>query len=93
MDRQELAQQLLARATEQGIEVIRPDGLFNRSPENVLEIALEAEMEEHFGHRYSGRDNSVRVVCMVVLRILNLNVRPALQVHPRARLHRRFGEA
>ncbi|MET3919997.1 transposase-like protein [Arthrobacter sp. UYEF20] len=58
MDQQELAQQLLAQAREQGIELVGPGGLLNRLTKNVLETALEAEMDEHLGygkHDVSGR--------------------------------------
>jgi len=58
VDQQELAQQLLAQAREQGIELVGPDGLLNRLTKNVLETALEAEMDEHLGyerHDVSGR--------------------------------------
>ncbi|WP_425547135.1 transposase [Arthrobacter humicola] len=50
MDQQELAQQLLAQAREQGIELVGPGGLLNRLTKNVLETALEAEMDEHLGY-------------------------------------------
>jgi transposase-like protein len=58
VDQQELAQQLLAQAREQGIDLVGPDGLLNRLTKNVLETALEAEMDEHLGyekHDVSGR--------------------------------------
>ncbi|MDF9751598.1 IS256 family transposase [Arthrobacter sp. ES3-54] len=58
MDQQELAQRLLAQAKEQGIDLVGPDGLLNRLTKNVLETALEAEMDEHLGygkHDVSGR--------------------------------------
>jgi Transposase, Mutator family len=58
MDQQELAQQLLAQAREQGIDLVGPDGLLNRLTKNVLETALDAEMDEHLGyekHDVSGR--------------------------------------
>lgn len=58
LDQQELAQQLLAQAKEQGIDLVGPDGLLNRLTKNVLETALEAEMDEHLGyekHDVSGR--------------------------------------
>jgi hypothetical protein len=45
VDQQELAQQLLAQATEQGNDLVGPGGLLNRPTKNVLETALEAEME------------------------------------------------
>jgi hypothetical protein len=43
VDQQELAQQLLAQAREQGIDLVGPDGLLNRLTKNVLETALEGE--------------------------------------------------
>jgi putative transposase len=58
VDQQELAQQLLAQAKEQGIDLVGPDGLLNRLTKNVLETALEAEMDQHLGyekHDVSGR--------------------------------------
>jgi putative transposase len=58
-DTQELAQQLLEQAQEQGVELIGPDGLLNKLTKNVLETALEAEMTEHLGYdKYdpAGRD-------------------------------------
>lgn len=58
VDQHELAQQLLAQAREQGIELVGPDGLLNRLTKNVLETALEAEMEDHLGyekHDVAGR--------------------------------------
>lgn len=50
VDQQELAQQLLAQAREQGIVLVGPDMLLNRLTKNVLETALEAEMDEHLGY-------------------------------------------
>ena len=50
VDQQELAQQLLAQARAQGIVLVGPDGLLNRLTKNVLDTALEAEMDEHFGY-------------------------------------------
>jgi putative transposase len=50
VDQHELAQQLLAQAKEQGIELVGPGGLLNRLTKNVLETALEAEMDEHLGY-------------------------------------------
>ena len=61
VDQQELAQQVLAQAREQGIDLVGPDGLLNRLTKNVLETALEAEMDEHLGyekHVVSGRGSS-----------------------------------
>lgn len=50
LDQQELAQQLLAQSREQGIDLVGPDGLLNRLTKNVLETALEAEMDERLGY-------------------------------------------
>jgi transposase-like protein len=50
VDQQESAQQLLAQAREQGIEPMGPGGLLNRLTKNVLETALEAEMDERLGY-------------------------------------------
>lgn len=46
LDQQELAQQLLARAREQGIDLVRTDGPVNRRTNNVRDTASEAEMDE-----------------------------------------------
>lgn len=50
MDPQRLAEQLLAQAKEQGVELVGPNGLLNRLTKNVLETVLEAEMAEHLGY-------------------------------------------
>ena len=58
IDQKELAERLLAQAKEQGVSLVGPGGLLNRLTKNVLETALEAEMDEHFGyerHDVSGR--------------------------------------
>ena len=47
VDPQHLAEQLLAQAKAQGVDLVGPDGLLNRLTKNVLETALEAEMSEH----------------------------------------------
>ncbi|WP_280489287.1 IS256 family transposase, partial [Nocardia farcinica] len=46
----ELAQQLLAQAKEQGVELMGPNGLLGQLTKNVLETALDAEMAEHLGY-------------------------------------------
>jgi hypothetical protein len=56
---QQLAEQLLAQAKTQGINLVAPGGLLNEITKRVLEAALEAEMSEHLGydkHEYIGRD-------------------------------------
>ena len=44
VDHRELAEQLLAQAKEQGVELVGPNGLLNQLTKNVLETALDAEM-------------------------------------------------
>ena len=46
----QVAEQLLAQAKEQGIELVGPNGLLNQLTKNVLETALDAEMSEHLGY-------------------------------------------
>ncbi|WP_280262457.1 IS256 family transposase [Nocardia abscessus] len=50
VDQKKLAQQLLAQAKQQGVELLGPGGLLNQLTKNVLEAALEAEMTEHVGY-------------------------------------------
>ena len=50
LDQRQLAEQLLAQAKEQGVELVGPNGLLNQLTKNVLETALEAEMAEHLGY-------------------------------------------
>src|ERR1700748_2443808 len=50
LDQRQLAEQLLAQAKEQGVELVGPDGLLNQLTKNVLETALDAEMTEHLGY-------------------------------------------
>lgn len=50
VDHKQLAEQLLAQAKEQGIELVGPNGLLNQLTKNVLETALDAEMSEHLGY-------------------------------------------
>jgi putative transposase len=50
VDQKQLAEQLLAQAEEQNIELVGPDGLLNQLTKNVLETALDAEMVEHLGY-------------------------------------------
>ena len=60
VDQQQLAEQLLAQAKEQGIELVGPNGLLSQLTKRVLETALEAEMSEHLGydkHDPAGRNH------------------------------------
>ena len=50
LDQQQLAEQLLAQAKEQGVDLVGPDGLLNQLTKRVLETALEEEMSEHLGY-------------------------------------------
>src|SRR5215213_1811917 len=50
LDQRQLAEQLLAQAKEQGVELVGPNGLLNQLTKNVLETALDAEMTEHLGY-------------------------------------------
>src|SRR3954468_3011502 len=50
VDHKQLAEQLLAQAREQGVELVGPNGLLNQLTKNVLETALDAEMTEHLGY-------------------------------------------
>lgn len=59
VDQRQLAEQLLAQAKAQGVDLVGPGGLLNQITKRVLETALEAEMFEHLGfdkHEYAGRD-------------------------------------
>jgi putative transposase len=47
---QELADQLLARAQTEGIELLGPDALLSQVTKAVLERALAEEMSEHLGY-------------------------------------------
>ena len=50
VDQQALAEQLLAEAKANNVELIGPGGLLNQLTKRVLETALEAEMTEHLGY-------------------------------------------
>ena len=51
---QQLAQELVARAREQGVTLTGPDGLLKQLTKAVLETALNQEMTEHLGHDKHG---------------------------------------
>ena len=50
VNQHQLAEQLLAQAHEQGVELVGPDGLLNQLTKRVLETALEEEMADHLGY-------------------------------------------
>lgn len=61
IDQNKLAEQLLAEAKEQNIDLVGPDGLLGGLTKTVLETALDAEMSEHLGydkHEAVGRDGA-----------------------------------
>ena len=47
---EKLAEELVARAREQGLSLTGPDGLLKQLTKTVLETALGQEMTEHLGH-------------------------------------------
>jgi putative transposase len=47
---QKVAEELMARAREQGLPLTGPDGLLKQLTKTVLETALNQEMTEHLGH-------------------------------------------
>src|SRR4051794_17645161 len=50
LNQRQLAEQLLAQAKEQGVELVGPNGLLNQLTKNVLETALDEEMVDHLGY-------------------------------------------
>ncbi len=54
-----LAEELVARARAEGVELVGPGGLLTDLTKTVLETALEVEMDDHLGypkHAVEGRD-------------------------------------
>ncbi len=54
---QQIAEQLLAQAKEQGVSLVGPGGLLGGLTKTVLETALEAEMTEHLGYEKHASSN------------------------------------
>src|SRR5262249_41803155 len=52
---QKLAEELVARAREQGVSLTGPEGLLKQLTKTVLETALNQEMTEHLGDGKHGR--------------------------------------
>lgn len=50
IDQQQIAEQLLPQAKEQGVSLVGSGGLLGGLTKTVLETALEAEMTEHLGY-------------------------------------------
>ena len=59
IDEQQIAEQLLAQANEQGVSLVGPGGLLAGLTKTVLETALEAEMTEHLGYEQHAVTDSV----------------------------------
>ena len=51
---QQVAEELVRRAREQGLSLTGPDGLLKQLTKTVLETALNQEMTEHLGHDKHG---------------------------------------
>jgi hypothetical protein len=49
-----VAEELVARAREQGLSLTGPDGLLKQLTKTVLETALNQELTEHLGHEKHG---------------------------------------
>ena len=49
------AEEMVARAREQGLSLTGPDGLLKQLTKTVLETALDQEMTEHLGHEKHGQ--------------------------------------
>jgi len=47
---EQVAEELVRRAREQGLSLTGPDGLLKQLTKTVLETALNQEMTEHLGH-------------------------------------------
>jgi transposase-like protein len=50
IDQQQLAEELVAAARADGVELVGPGGLLTGLTKPVLETALEEEMSEHLGY-------------------------------------------
>ncbi len=47
---QQIAEELVAEASEEGVDLVGPDGLLSGITKRVLEAGLEAEITEHLGY-------------------------------------------
>jgi putative transposase len=50
IDAEQLAQNLVARARAEGVDLVGPGGLLTGLTKTVLETALDAQMSEHLGY-------------------------------------------
>jgi hypothetical protein len=61
-DRSALADQLVAAARTQGVELTGPGGLLTGLTKRVLEAARDVKLSEHLGHEHGEpSDSSVRL--------------------------------
>ena len=58
---QRAAEELVARAREQGLSLTGPDGLLKQLTKTVLETALNQELTEHLGHDKHGQPTAGNV--------------------------------
>jgi len=49
------AEEMVARAREQGLSLTGPEGLLKQLTKQVLETALDQELTEHLGHEKNGQ--------------------------------------
>jgi type III secretion system FlhB-like substrate exporter len=63
---QKLAEELVARAREQGVSLTGPDGLLKQLTKTVLETALDQEMTEHLGQVSGPRLGDPRLQFLLV---------------------------
>jgi hypothetical protein len=57
---QSIAEELVARARSEGVDLVRPGGLLGDLAKQILETGLEVEMDEHLGytkHDSAGRNH------------------------------------
>ena len=54
IDQQQLGEQLLAQAQEQGVSLVGPGGLPGNMTKTVEETVLQAAMTEHLGYEKHG---------------------------------------
>ena len=50
LEDKQLAEELVERSRDEGVDLVGPGGLLTGLTKNVLEAGLEAEMSEHLGH-------------------------------------------
>ncbi len=78
VDQQQLAQQLLAAARVDGMELAGPGGLLIGVDQTVLETALEAEMREHRGYAKNDPAGRAGPTCRRRTKTVLAEVGPAL---------------